>query len=153
MPRKQEKDKNVPKPPSLSGESAGGTSESGQARDVFVVDPAAQARKQYGEEARYLAANPLDETEPGGYFIDVDGKGAHNAAGQPVELRGEDKEHAEFVKATYEARREAVAQVESAPEDSPEELAERQRQSNRNAAVAARARGEPVTVDEETGGS
>ena len=60
---------------------------------VIVVDMGAQQREQFLREMKELEKNPPDKTRvPGGYYLDADGQGAHNANGEPVPVRGEDKE-------------------------------------------------------------
>ena len=95
-------------------------------REVIVVDPNAQARKQYLEEMKEYEKNPIDRSaKPGGYFLNADGSGAHDAGGRPVPLRAQDKEHAEDLARTTKARFTNQAEAEAVPADSPEEVAAR----------------------------
>lgn len=92
---------------------------------VIVVDPNAQAREQFNAERRALAANPLDRAqEPGGYYLNADGLGAHDANGNPVELRAKDRKAADDIRALAEARSAAAGSTDE-DEDAPEELADK----------------------------
>lgn len=90
---------------------------------VIVVDPNAQAREQFLAERRALADNPLDRAPvKGGYYLNADGLGAHDANGNEVELLEKDRKAAAEIRRRAEAR-QASAESEG-EEDSPEELAD-----------------------------
>lgn len=108
---------------------------------VIIVDPVAQAREQFNREMRQLLAAPLDRcVRPGGYFLNADGSGAHDAEGRAVPLRGQDSALAEELQQRAANRQQAVAEIEAQQLDSPEEVAERERSTPR-----ARAPGHPFT--------
>ncbi len=94
-------------------------------REVIVIDPQAQARKQFLDEMRELEKNPPDRApKPGGYYLNADGAGAHDSEGRPVPLRGSDKDQSEDVRRMAARRSEAEA-LETEALDSPEEVADR----------------------------
>ena len=95
-------------------------------REVIIVDPNAQARDQLVKDLKAYEKNPIDRSpKPGGYFLNADGSGAHDANGHPVELRSQDKAHADELARLAKARFSNQAEVETTALDSPEEVAER----------------------------
>jgi hypothetical protein len=93
-------------------------------REVIIIDPNAQAREQTLKDMRAYDKNPIDRAKkPGGYYLNADGSGAHDAEGKPVDLLPGDKTHAEelqrLAKARFGLAEETVAM------DSPEEVADR----------------------------
>lgn len=94
---------------------------------VIIVNPDAQAREQFAEEMKHLREHPLDKApKAGGYYINADGLGAHDAEGNAVPLRNADKKLADELRSINEKRKEQEAE-EVVPLDSPEEVADRER--------------------------
>lgn len=67
-------------------------------QQVLLVDFAAQQRQQFLADMDTFRKKPLDRTQPGGYYLNSDGSGAHNAAGDPVKVHPDDKETVEELK-------------------------------------------------------
>jgi hypothetical protein len=129
----------VPRPPTLDGAFSAVPDN----KMAFVVDPRAQARAQYAAEMRWLAANPIDKAKrPGGYYLNADGSGAHDAEGRPVPLLPEDEVTATEMRARAEAR--AFALRPAGPGDSPEEIVD----ADRRAREAAREAATAVAMDQ-----
>lgn len=62
-------------------------------QQVLLVDFAAQARQQFLEDMNEFRKNPIDRSvRRGGYFLNADGSGAHDANGNPVKVREGDEE-------------------------------------------------------------
>lgn len=95
------------------------------AERVIIIDPVAQAREQFSAEMRELEKNPLDRAKKsGGYYLNANGSGAHDAEGRPVELLAGDKKQAAEAQRREAARNEGT-ESELVPLDSPEEVRDR----------------------------
>lgn len=80
---------------------------------VIVVDPKAQAQKQLVDELEKLKANPLDRAPEGGYFLSDDGRSAHDAHGNKVDIRPEDQEQARKIRAMRPGGAQAEAEAQA----------------------------------------
>ncbi|MBA2672025.1 MAG: hypothetical protein H0U67_16775 [Gemmatimonadetes bacterium] len=93
---------------------------------VILLDPVAQAQKQFNDEMRELAKKPLDRAKKaGGYFLNQDGSGAHDSEGRPIALLSADKALAEQMQHQANARNAGQTLAEEEQLDSPEEVAQR----------------------------
>jgi hypothetical protein len=101
-----------------------------------LVDREEEARRAFETESAYLRDHPLDRCKvPGGYFLNADGEGAHDANGNPLPIRPEDEELAARRRDEI-ARAAAVRAAAQAPDSwlTPEERVEQ----DRDAVAAAR---------------
>lgn len=66
---------------------------------IVLVDPRTAARENTAAEMKQLRKKPLDRAQQaGGYFVTIDGT-AHDAHGNPVEIKPEDLKHVEDLRA------------------------------------------------------
>ena len=88
-------------------------------REVIVVDPHAQARKQFIDDMQRYDKQPIDRAKrPGGYVLNFDGSGAHDAEGRPVPVLPEDVSHAAELARMTQAR---FSNQQGTASDAPEE--------------------------------
>jgi hypothetical protein len=81
---------------------------------VIMIDFNAQARQQFQEQMAEYRRSPIDRSKRrGGYFLNSDGSGAHDAEGRPVPLKAEDKEHASDLQRNAQFNRAPSGLVES----------------------------------------
>ena len=87
---------------------------------VLLIDLAAQQRQQFAEDMDEYRKHPIDRAKArSGYFLNFDGSGAHDANGNPVPMRAEDKEHANDLRRRNTFNREPGAESDDVETSAP----------------------------------